>query len=107
MLTIGFDSLWKLFDFIISCSLVSMLLATLTALKEDSDLGIFHLVGNRIHRRLTKRASVPRNLTIDMARSKTERAVITAGFARLRNELSAIEASEGFVDGFHSQGIKR
>ena len=95
------DQLWQARNFIINCSLISVLLPTFYAGKEDSDFTIFHLIADRIHRTLTFTCSISRNWTIYMFWSKTKRAMITAGFRSLGNLLSAVMACKVFVNRFH------
>ena len=95
------DQLWQTRNFIINCSLISMLLPTFYAGKQDSDFTIFHLIADRIHRTLTFTCSISRNWTIYMFWSKTKRAMITTGFLCLGNFFSTIETRKRFVNGFH------
>ena len=95
------DQLWQARNFIINCSLISVLLPTFYAGKQDSDFTIFHFIADRIHRTLTFTCSISRNWTIYMFWSKTKRAMITAGFLCFRNFFSTIEARKRFVNGFH------
>ena len=95
------DQLWQTRNFIINCSLISVLLPTFYAGKEDSDFTIFHFITRWIHCSLTFTCSISRNWTIYMFWSKTKRAMITAGFLCFGNFFPTIEARKRFVNGFH------
>ena len=95
------DQLWQARNFIINCSLISVLLPTFYAGKEDSDFTIFHFITRRIHCSLTFTCSISRNLTIYMFWSKTKRAMITTSFLCFRNFFSTIETRKSFVNSFH------
>ena len=95
------DQLWQARNFIINCPLISVLLPTFYAGKEDSDFSIFHFIADRIHCTLAFTCSISRNWTIYMFWSKTKRAMITTGFLCFGNFFSTIEARKSFVNGFH------
>ena len=95
------DQLWQARNFIINCSLISVLLPTFYAGKQDSDFTIFRFITRRIHCTLAFACSISRNWTIYMFWSKTKRAMITAGFRSLGNLLSAVMACKVFVNRFH------
>ena len=95
------DQLWQTRNFIINCSLISMLLPTFYAGKEDSDFTIFHFITRWIHCSLTFTCSISRNWTIYMFWSKTKRTMITAGFLCFGNFFSTIETRKRFINSFH------
>ena len=98
------DQLWQARNFIINCPLISVLLPTFYAGKEDSDFSIFHFITRRIHRTLAFTCSISRNWTIYMFWSKTKRAMITTSFLCFRNFFSTVETRKSFVNGFHKNG---
>ena len=95
------DQLWQTRNFIINCSLISVLLPTFYAGKEDSDFTIFHFITRWIHRSLTFTCSISRNLTVYMFWSKTKRAMIATSFLCLRNFFPTVKTSKGFINCFH------
>ena len=101
LFTISCNPFWKFCNFIINRSFIPMLFPTFTTREKNSDFSIFHFISYRIHRSLTSWTPISRDFSINMARSKTKRTMISTGFFSFWDLFPTVKTGKIFVNRFH------